>query len=91
MAAALANAPDLHGAACVGRARLFDIDGSHARDYTEAIAICHQCPALIACGQWLDSLGPRSRHRPAGVVAGRLIIGTGTGRRGRPATPRPAA
>src|ERR1700758_2741069 len=92
LAAALADAPDLRGAACVGHARLFDVDGNHAHDYSEAIAICHQCPVLTDCEQWLERLGPRSRRRPSAIVAGLLATtGTGTGRRGPPARPRPAA
>lgn len=70
---ALAAAPRLPGAACIGRGEeLFDLRDASDPDRpaveAEALAICHQCPALAACGRWLDSLPPRLR--PTGVAAG---------------------
>ncbi|KAA1243111.1 hypothetical protein F0Q45_25845 [Mycobacterium simiae] len=66
--------PRLPGAACVGRWDLFDPrpDNDPDRDHTEAAALqlCRTCPALAGCRRWVDSLSPK--HRPAGVVAGRL-------------------
>jgi hypothetical protein len=45
---ALAGAPRLPGAACVGESELFDeTDDPSAIDL--AVRICHGCPALFAC------------------------------------------
>ena len=76
--AALAGAPRLPGAACVGRAALFDPpepgeapDAAQQRINT-ALALCNNCPALARCAEWRGGLPPRDR--PVGVVAGRLNI-----------------
>jgi hypothetical protein len=72
-----ASTPRLDLAACRGQWELFDSTrvraGRHVLEQAraEALGICAQCPALAACGEWLESL-PR-RRRPKGVVAGRLI------------------
>jgi hypothetical protein len=65
--------PDLHDAACRGRAGEFDIeDGRRDRQaVTRAKAVCQSCPVLQDCRDWLTSL-PRSM-RPSGVIAGRVI------------------
>lgn len=77
LVSSLAGVPVLRGARCRGRHDLFDpqlageiADVAEAR-HVQAQSICGRCPALAACGSWLDSL-PKSR-RPAGVVAGRII------------------
>ncbi|WKX00715.1 WhiB family transcriptional regulator [Rhodococcus aetherivorans] len=65
--------PRLTGAACAGRAPLFDehIDGEleldrHAR-LDAARHICHGCPVQSAC-----RVAALEQHHPAGVWAGRL-------------------
>lgn len=65
--------PDLHDAACRGRAEVFDIeDGRRDRQQiARARAICQSCPVLGDCRDWLASL-PRPA-RPSGVVAGRYV------------------
>lgn len=61
---------------CAGRWSLFDEaepdeDRTTVRFRHEAAArICRGCPALTECRAWADSL-PR-RHRPPGVLAGRI-------------------
>jgi hypothetical protein len=100
--AELAAFPHLTGAACRGRAAMFD--GRTPRAVAEAQAICFRCPALSACRTWLAAT-PVNR-RPSGVIAGQLVkprTGAGnaawlpamTGRRhhhtepgSRPAAPR---
>lgn len=80
----LAVAPRLAGARCVDRHELFDAtieaertgppgaaDLAAAR--TEALRLCAGCPELMACRTWFDAL-PK-KHRPLGVVAGRIITG----------------
>lgn len=70
------NTPRLDGAACVGRASLFDEaqpneDGAAAAQrQLQALALCRGCPVLDACREWVASLPPR--QRPPGVVAGRV-------------------
>ena len=65
--------PDLHDAACRGRAGEFDIDDGRRNRaaVTRAKAVCQSCPALQDCRDWLTSL-PRP-VRPSGVVAGRYL------------------
>lgn len=72
----LHHMPRLPGARCRGRSGLFDrtVPGvasrtEAARARREALRLCRDCPALRACGDWLDSLEPP--HRPRGVIAGR--------------------
>jgi WhiB family transcriptional regulator, redox-sensing transcriptional regulator len=71
----LAGTPHLDGAACSGRPGTFDQhsrrDRNHDRDEETALCICTTCPALSACGRWLDGLEPF--ERPHGVVAGRVV------------------
>ncbi len=66
----LQDAPPLRGAACVGRAELFDIDASPDH-HAEARDICRSCPVLAQCGAWATA-HPR---RISGVVAGRRFVG----------------
>lgn len=74
--AALAGAPPLPGARCVGHHRLFDPahmgeDISQVeRRHRIAAETCRVCPALAACGAWLESLP--TRDRPPGVIAGTI-------------------
>lgn len=69
--------PSLPGARCRGRARLFDPGRKGERTeivaqrHAQATAMCHRCPSLDACRDWVDSLKPSKR--PGGVVAGRVI------------------
>jgi WhiB family transcriptional regulator, redox-sensing transcriptional regulator len=70
---ALAAAPRLPGAACVGRHELFDSkhesDPNRAEAEAAAMKIClTECGAYSQCRDWIQSL-PASR-RPSGVVAG---------------------
>jgi hypothetical protein len=63
----LAASPNLPGAACRGQWQLFD---SHdADDVAAAIKICHSCPALAACRQFVNALPPADRPHGC-VVAG---------------------
>jgi len=70
------HAPELAGAACVGRARLFDppAEREPAADVAfrrrQAVALCRACTALASCQQWFNDL-PRAK-RPSGVVAGQI-------------------
>lgn len=74
---ALTAVPQLDGARCRGRSELFDPrayfepEAKLEQRQAEAVAECHQCPALADCRRWLDGL-PRSA-RPSGVVAARVI------------------
>lgn len=80
--AAIGGPPQLRGALCVGRHQLFDATGDDpaARQRQEqAIALCRQCPVLLACTRWVDSLAPH--HRPLGTVAARVITTTTGGPR----------
>lgn len=84
--ALLTGIPDLDGARCKGEADLFEAtvggrsgrhvnaDREHAR--ASALRLCAECPALLACRQWLA--GERPTRRPRGVVAGQIITSTGT-------------
>lgn len=75
--AALAAAPDLKGAMCVGKWKLFDPacrgEGTEkaAERHAVALELCARCPALARCREYVDSLKPS--QRPRGVVAGRVI------------------
>jgi hypothetical protein len=63
--AILAGTPKLAGALCRGRSELWDSDD--LADIDDAIAICHQCPALEACAEWSAGL----KHNEAnGTLAG---------------------
>lgn len=90
----LFTTPQLVGARCRGKWALFDpADGDDApqvveRLHTEAIALCHRCPALAACRSWIESLP--APKRPGGVVAGRLIPEKSRGIRDDLAKPTPA-
>jgi len=64
---AIAAAPALDRGLCVGQHDLWDeTDDPAAVD--QAIGLCHQCPVLAQCAEWVNSLSPRKR--PIGVVAG---------------------
>ncbi|BDB43319.1 MULTISPECIES: helix-turn-helix domain-containing protein [Mycobacterium] len=82
MLAALAAAlPPLPGARCLGQWELFDATSTPWRKRKppaavrqarhDALDACAQCPALMACRDWLDNLTPD--QQPHGVVAGRII------------------
>lgn len=68
------SAPRLPQAACRGLSAEFDErhEGEHQADadhrFNAAIRVCQQCPELIRCRAWFDSLAPQDR--PPGVVAG---------------------
>lgn len=55
--AEIVSGPSLDGAACAGRAPLFDAraEGESRLDYlvrySKAARICHTCPVLVACNQ----------------------------------------
>jgi len=74
---AAAGVPVLPGARCRGRHHLFDPAAADEPEpvtearHHQAVRICQSCPALTACGSWVDSL-PASK-RPPGVIAGRKI------------------
>ena len=70
--AAIAQLPDLTGAACTGRSDLFDLQplDSDDRAYREALALCARCSVLDACRAWFASLP--AAQRPGGVIAGRI-------------------
>lgn len=62
-----ASVPPLPGAACKGRATLFD--GETPADRARAERVClHECPALGRCRRWVAATPPS--RRPVGVVAG---------------------
>jgi hypothetical protein len=72
----LAGTPTFPGCRCRGKHHLFDEAAKHepadvveAR-HAQAIGLCGGCPALNRCESWWHSLPPR--HRPAGVVAGKV-------------------
>ena len=74
----LGDIPDLAGARCRNRHELFDqaIEGSSAIFARRAARqVCASCPALEACGAWVEALP--QYQRPRGIVAGRLIDVTG--------------
>ncbi len=67
-----AAVPRLDGAACRGNPEPHDVDVRASREAIDsAIEICLACPAMLACGVWLDSLPPD--QQPRGVVGGRLL------------------
>ncbi|MGD3151940.1 hypothetical protein [Tsukamurella tyrosinosolvens] len=98
LGAMLADTPKLAGAACIGRAGLFDpqAPNEHRDDlayrHRSAAEVCRtECPALAECSVWLDSFeGARAgrRGRPSGVLAGRIPQPGPT--RGRPTKGRAA-
>lgn len=73
LADALSCAPDLEGAACVGRWALFDprADDETPEDaqcrHQAALSICATCPIFDDCSSWAASLGP---CEVMGVLAG---------------------
>jgi hypothetical protein len=85
--AALAGAPALPGAACRGHGDTFDprrcgeSDTDADTRHRTALAMCHRCPALSRCRDWLAATPPSLR--PRGVVAGRIVDDRGTVRLGR--------
>jgi hypothetical protein len=72
----LAGTPHLDGAACAGRSTTFDRhskrDRDHDRDEAAALRLCSECPALAACGAWLDGM-EEPWQQPHGVIAGRVV------------------
>ncbi len=77
---ALRSAPNLAGNACHGVHDLFDATirsgpGRVSKDCIEArqeaLALCDECPALIACRTYVERLP--AHLRPPGVVAGLVI------------------
>lgn len=81
----LALAPNMPAARCAGRHELYDAAIESASARTEALRLCAGCPELAPCAAWFDGL--RQKHRPLGVVAGRLNIGRT--RPERPTNPTP--
>ena len=73
-----AGVPELRGARCAGSPQVWDPQGEgedvddwrYRRD--AARRLCRGCPALQACGEWLDSIDD-PEQKPLGVVAGRLV------------------
>jgi hypothetical protein len=85
--AAIAAAPRLPGAACVGKHAIFDLRDADAPDRpeaeAEALTLCAACPALTACQAHFDGLP--DRLRPTGIVGGVVRRPAAPGRpRGRP-------
>lgn len=77
---ALRGMPNLPDARCIDRTDLFDatISSEAGRLNKEtlearkaALDCCAGCPELEPCRSWLATIP--SRHRPRGVVAGRVI------------------
>lgn len=72
--AELHAAPALDGAACTGRGHLFDdrqteeTTDAWRHRATAAASVCHRCPVMNGCRDWLESLEPA--RRPHGIVAG---------------------
>lgn len=76
--AVIAAFPRLPGAACKGRAPMFDDgDGEEAA----AVALCASCSALQPCRAWFYSLPPN--RRPEGVVGGLVHRRDARGNHGR--------
>lgn len=67
----IAATPDFHGAPCVGAHRTFDAAAGHDK-HAEILCleICHRCPHLARCAQWVLTLKPA--QVPRGVVGGRV-------------------
>jgi hypothetical protein len=66
VAAIVAGAPHLPGAACRGHVSLFDSPA--AADRANAIEVCRGCPALRPCARW----AAQHDGQLSGVVAGKL-------------------
>lgn len=67
----IAVPPDLPGAACVSRRKVFDavaMPSASVYAHDRAIRVCESCPVLTACRAWVESVQPM--ERPAGVTAG---------------------
>jgi hypothetical protein len=87
LAAILHGAPALPGAACVGRAELFD--GTDPASTETAINLCrYRCTALAACERAANAAPHNS---VSGVLAGRLHEWTPTTVRGRREVQRAAS
>lgn len=70
---AAAAAPRMPDAACWGETWMADVEIRSSRGTIDAaIDVCLSCPAMQRCAAWLDSLPPD--QKPAGVVAGRLVV-----------------
>jgi WhiB family redox-sensing transcriptional regulator len=73
---ALDGIPALPGAACKGKADLFE--GRTDDDIDKAIQICGRCPSRQPCADWAASL---PRNRVTGIVAGRVVVWSDCSRR----------
>jgi hypothetical protein len=70
---AAAAVPRLLDAACRGRTEMADIEIRSSRtEIDAAIEVCMGCRELQGCSSWVDLLPVG--QRPAGVVAGRLVV-----------------
>jgi hypothetical protein len=73
----LGNTVSLRGAQCTSNPTVFDPPEKGGRYSYQAerqalaLALCAQCPVLVACAAHWDSLAPS--QRPWGVVAGQLV------------------
>lgn len=85
MVAILRGSADLRGAACVGHARLFDIDVrasevGHADEthrWAAVAAICQTCPVRGRCWEWA-SVQPSTRFSgPAAATSGNPFLPRG--------------
>jgi hypothetical protein len=61
--------PDLPGARCKGNSHVWESDCPELIEY--ALSQCAACRSLSDCERYLLSLKPR--HRPVGVMAGRVV------------------
>lgn len=72
MSAWVKSVPRFPDAACRGRTEMADVDVRSSREAIDAaVETCLGCREMQRCSDWVDSLD--SDHRPAGVVAGRLV------------------
>lgn len=69
LAKVLTGVPSLPGrAACADHVEQFDAAADGDKEAArEAVAVCHACPALTACGEWIAT----ARRPPPGVTAGK--------------------